>query len=252
MESCGGAGPGGYQQNQSWEGTFEGGEEGEDLWEGSRAVREDVYLQVGMGTGQGVAEADGKDRTCAKEQSCVLCVDCFHAADHEGHEVLFGQSFSFAAACDCGDPTAWRDDEHLGCSHHPRLPRGAQPRSYPQGYNTDDPRIPPALIKAMYETVVLCLEFIIQVFIHSPLPTEYGNLPKDEIEMRLAENNTGEARERRGKGPWSVVLWADEKHVAKEVTRQIRDSLGVSWETAERHAEEVEGVVGRLLTGRAE
>ena len=104
----------------------------------------------------------------------------------------------------------------------------------------------------MYETVVLCLEFIIQVFIHSPLPTEYGNLPKDEIEMRLAENNTGEARERRGKGPWSVVLWADEKHVAKEVTRQIRDSLGVSWETAERHAEEVEGVVGRLLTGRAE
>jgi len=100
----------------------------------------------------------------------------------------------------------------------------------------------------MYETIVLCLEFIIQVLQYGPPPTEYGNLPKDEIDMRLAEENTGEAREKRGKGPWSVVLWADEKHVAKEVTRQIRDALGVSWETAERYAKEVEEVVrNRIL-----
>ena len=45
------------------------------------------------------------DRTCAADSSCVLCVDCFQASDHDGHEVLFGQSYSFASACDCGDPT---------------------------------------------------------------------------------------------------------------------------------------------------
>jgi len=189
----------------------------------------------------GVAETT--DRTCAIDQACVLCVDCFHAANHEGHEVLFGQTFSFAAACDCGDPTAWRDDEHLGCSQHPRLPPGNLAPSHSLGFTTDDPRIPPALIKALYETIVLCLEFIIQVLQHSPLPTEYGILPKDEITMRLAEDNTGEGRERRGKGPWSVILWSDEKHVVREVTRQIRDALGVSWETAERYAKEVEEVV---------
>jgi hypothetical protein len=38
-----------------------------------------------------------------------------------------------------------------------------------------------ALSKAMYETIVLCLEFIIQVLQYGPPPTEYGNLPKDEI-----------------------------------------------------------------------
>lgn len=181
-------------------------------------------------------------RTCAVDQSCILCVDCFHAAEHEGHEVLFGQSFSFAAACDCGDPTAWRNDEYLGCDHHPRLPLGSEVPPQPPGFTSDDPRMAP-LVKAMYTTVVLCLEFIIQVLPNSPLPSEYGRLPKDEIEMRLAEISTGEGREKRGKGPWSVVLWSDEKHVAKEVTRQIRDALGVTWETAERYAKEVEEVV---------
>ena len=99
------------------------------------------------------------------------------------------------------------------------------------------------MIKALFETIVLCLEFIIQVLQHSPLPTAYGRLPKDEIEMRLAENNTGEPRERRGKGPWAVILWADDKHVWKEVTRQIRDALGASWESSERYAKQVEEVV---------
>lgn len=184
-----------------------------------------------------------KVRTCAVDQSCVLCVNCFHASNHEGHEVLFGQSFSFAAACDCGDSSAWKDDEHLGCSHHPRIPFVAQvPARTP-----DDPRMA-GLIKAIHQTIVICLDFVMQVMQHSPLPTEYGNLPKDEIEMRLAETSTGEEKGKRGKGPWSVVLWADEKHVAKEVTRQIRDALGVTWETAERHAKEVEEVVSSVYS----
>ena len=180
-------------------------------------------------------------RTCAIDLACVLCVDCFRAADHEGHEVLFGQAFSFAPSCDCGNPTVWHDDAHLGCANHPRLPLGTMAPLHPD--TTNDPKIPSALIKAVYETIVICLEFTIQVLQHSQRPQEHGDLPKDEASMRLPESVTGEAREKRGKGPWSVILWADEKHVAKEVTRQVRDALGVRWETAEGYVREVEEMV---------
>jgi E3 ubiquitin-protein ligase UBR1 len=37
-----------------------------------------------------------------------------------------------------------------------------------------------------------------------------------------------------------VIVWADEKHTAKEVTRQIRDATGVEWQVAEQYAKDIE------------
>ncbi|ORY35607.1 ubiquitin-protein ligase [Naematelia encephala] len=181
-------------------------------------------------------------KTCAIDSHCVLCVDCFQASDHTGHEILFGQSYSFAAGCDCGDVTAWRDDKHLGCTHHPRIPLDGPVPQSPQLTN-----VPDALIRALYNTTVICVEFILQTLQHSPTPNELGNLPNDQEKMQSGEENTGEPADRRGKGPWSVVLWADEKHVVKEVTRQIRDALGCSWETALKWAREVEEVGRKVM-----
>lgn len=174
-------------------------------------------------------------RTCALDPSCVLCIDCFKASDHEGHEVLFGQSFSFAAACDCGDTAAWRQNSSLGCSHHPPLPPRTPRKINANTFVTDSSDTPVALQKAIYDTIVICLEYIIEVFQYSPLPSEFGKLPKDEAEMRSSDKNRH--------GPWSVVLWADDKHVWKEVTRQVRDAMGVRWEEAEAWAKEAEVVV---------
>jgi hypothetical protein len=46
-------------------------------------------------------------RTCQTDSTCVLCDKCFHASDHEGHEVFFHRT-NPGGCCDCGDIEAWR------------------------------------------------------------------------------------------------------------------------------------------------
>ncbi|KAK8854813.1 hypothetical protein IAR55_003552 [Kwoniella newhampshirensis] len=182
-------------------------------------------------------------KTCAKLPSVVLCTKCFKSADHEGHEVLFGQSYAFSASCDCGDPSAWQSGPHLGCSHHPPLPDGeAKPPPLPSKYDVPDP-----LLMAIHKTIVIVLEFIIQTMQHALLPSEYGRLPKTEVEMKTTDISTGDAKDKRGKGPWGVVMWQDEKHVLKEMTRQVRDALGIEWTVAEQWVREVDEVGRKTL-----
>ncbi|BEI86836.1 hypothetical protein CcaverHIS002_0701820 [Cutaneotrichosporon cavernicola] len=180
-------------------------------------------------------------KTCAKDSSCVLCIDCFQASDHEGHEVLFGLSYTFAAVCDCGDSSAWRDNEHLGCAHHPPVRDGEVRRP--------KPKTPPSeLCKALYETIVMCVEYIVAAFEHSALPNDYGKLPATREEMAEGNIPSAEPAEARGKGPWAIVAWADERHVLREVTRQFRDATGVLWDVAERDAKEWDEVGRKIIT----
>ncbi|WVR07574.1 hypothetical protein IAU60_004616 [Kwoniella sp. DSM 27419] len=181
-------------------------------------------------------------KTCALAPAAVICADCFKASDHEGHEVLFGQSYAFSAACDCGDPTAWRNDAHLDCAIHPPLPTGEAPPSLPTKYNVPDP-----VILAIHKTITICIEFIIQTLQHSLLPSEYGQLPKTEEELRTMEGPTGEPKECRGRGPWGVVMWGDDKHVLREMARQVRDGLGVTEQAAEQWVREADEVGRKVL-----
>nr|XP_019011443.1 ubiquitin-protein ligase [Kwoniella pini CBS 10737]OCF50224.1 ubiquitin-protein ligase [Kwoniella pini CBS 10737] len=190
-------------------------------------------------------------KTCAINPSVVLCADCFQASNHEGHEVLFGQSYSFSASCDCGDPSAWRSSatingnlnpgKAVGCSHHPPLAKNEKPTQ------TLKYEIPDNLLLSIHRTIVIILEFIIQTLQHSLLPSEYSSLPKTETELRDSDNPTGEAKERRSRGPWSVVMWQDEKHVLNEMTRQLRDALGIKWEVAEQWIREVDEVGRKVV-----
>jgi hypothetical protein len=62
-------------------------------------------------------------RTCQTDSTCVLCDKCFHASNHEGHEVFFHRTTP-GGCCDCGDVEAWRAE---GCcpTHRPRGATGA-------------------------------------------------------------------------------------------------------------------------------
>lgn len=166
-------------------------------------------------------------------------MECFKASEHEGHEVLFGQSFSFATVCDCGDPSAWKEGHNIGCGHHPPLQPGESPWSDPKliSSNMD---IPHDLFMAIYHTIIVCLEFIIATLEHSLMPSELANLPQNLAEMLQGVGGTAEPKETRDKGPWSVAFYSDDKHVLREVTRQIKDALGVSAETAEQLAKEAD------------
>lgn len=99
---------------------------------------------------------------------------------------------------------------------------------------------------SLQKTIAMCIEFIIHTIEHSHLPSEYGLLPKTEKEMRSSDGPTGEPKERRGAGPWAVVLWQDDRHVLKELARQIRDGVGVKWEVAEQWVREAIAVVSTI------
>jgi Putative zinc finger in N-recognin (UBR box) len=56
--------------------------------------------------------------TCASDQTCCFCMDCFESETHEGHDYRIHGSLG--GMCDCGDPEAW--DPKGFCAKH----RGAR------------------------------------------------------------------------------------------------------------------------------
>lgn len=64
--------------------------------------------------------------------------------------------------------------------------------------------------------------------------------------MHSSDGPTGEPKDKRGVGPWAVVLWQDDRHVLKELARQVRDGLGVKWEVAEQWVREAITVVSTI------
>lgn len=53
-------------------------------------------------------------KTCSLDDTCVLCVDCFKASNHSGHDTSFSISQGMSGFCDCGDKEAWKVDMYCG------------------------------------------------------------------------------------------------------------------------------------------
>ena len=45
-------------------------------------------------------------KQCQKDETCVLCNNCYQKSSHIGHEVFFYHSAA-GGCCDCGDHQAW-------------------------------------------------------------------------------------------------------------------------------------------------
>lgn len=45
-------------------------------------------------------------KQCQKDETCVLCNDCYQNSCHVGHDVFFYHSAA-GGCCDCGDHEAW-------------------------------------------------------------------------------------------------------------------------------------------------
>ncbi|KNC47555.1 uncharacterized protein AMSG_02580 [Thecamonas trahens ATCC 50062] len=46
-----------------------------------------------------------KCKTCETDSSCIVCVECFQAGNHDGHDYYLIRTAG--GVCDCGDATAW-------------------------------------------------------------------------------------------------------------------------------------------------
>ncbi|TIC25242.1 hypothetical protein E3Q12_01043 [Wallemia mellicola] len=173
-------------------------------------------------------------KDCAIDPTTVFCSKCFHAThpqDTPNHPFSNHQiSFSLMTAggcCDCGDPEAWRIDP--GRPSHLDEP------------DTIQVDLPEEALERARQYISTILRFIIDTIAHSPSEfTPPNNVPKVKSLATSKPNTPTDA------GPWSVVLWNDERHSFDEVIEQVSLAIdcyhSVSRSVAERidkHGREV-------------
>ena len=151
---------------------------------------------------------------CALDDTCVQCARCFQASNHANHNVTFVIHTLGCGSCDCGDNEAWRQSVH--CAHHPF------PSTLP---SKPKPTLPDGLVTALDETLLSTLCALLIIFNRSPA---VPNPPKSftEVESEVDPNESLNGITTNTKGPWSCVLWNDEKHNFNQVIDQVMKALG--------------------------
>lgn len=168
------------------------------------------------------AELHRFDRDCAVDDSCVLCARCFHASNHEGHNISFYLAIQPGGCCDCGDKEAWKSD--IQCRFHPWEATVLPSRH----------KLPSDLRELLESTLDCVVDYALDTFDYSP---EEPVPPGDESSIRGAPNDL------HRNGPYAVVLWNDEKHSFDEVTSQLFDITDYTREQAFALTDKVDGEV---------
>jgi E3 ubiquitin-protein ligase UBR1 len=181
-----------------------------------------------------------------------MCVRCFHATDHTGHNVSFFIAQQSGGSCDCGDFEAWRSP--IRCPHHPEpLEASSSSSGTPItaylpaiGDNSVPPvadypfraKIPNDLRERMTKTIGLALDFVLDTLDLSPDDT---GVPKKEADVRIAPSADVVPRE-----AWCVVVWNDDKHSFEEVIRLTVEQTAHTREEASALAYAIDDV-GRAV-----
>ncbi|ESK86483.1 hypothetical protein Moror_9888 [Moniliophthora roreri MCA 2997] len=171
-------------------------------------------------------------KDCALDDSCVICSRCFHATDHEGHNVSFFIAQQSGGCCDCGDEEAWRVP--MNCPFHPPANTATEGSSEPHpSPNTNVPpvkdypfrvTVPPELRETMHRTVGYALDFVLDTMDYSP---DEPSVPANEADLRLQPS-----ADPMMKDQYCVIVWNDDKHSFDEVIKLICDLTGRSREEA--------------------
>ncbi|KAG0916086.1 hypothetical protein G6F33_002727 [Rhizopus arrhizus] len=101
-------------------------------------------------------------RNCGLDDTCVFCSKCFHATDHDGHDILFSVSPGSGGCCDCGDPEAWKMP--LRCKIHTSDEQDGSTHSEHSGTAA----LNPALLSAIRLTIVSVIDFLLDNFAIAP------------------------------------------------------------------------------------
>lgn len=149
--------------------------------------------------------------------------------------------------CDCGDPEAWRQD--VRCAfHHPDVP-------YPSNVGTSLSNTPPSppkpglsvqsipteLQTMIRDRITEAAAFTNYALSHFPRettpPKDPRTISKTYPKCRWNEDDEHESS---FSGPWSVILWNDEKHTYQEVIETLMSAVRCSSERALAYAVSVD------------
>ncbi|KAF2487291.1 hypothetical protein BDY17DRAFT_243376 [Neohortaea acidophila] len=188
------------------------------------------YTAAAKGTACGHIFKTGEStyhcKTCAADDTCVLCARCFNASDHEGHQVFVSVSPGNSGCCDCGDHEAWRRE--VPCTIHTA---DAAPQPQQQQHNGKEKAsaggvgsdLPVDLVEAIRMTVARTIDYLCDVFSCSPeqmrLTKTEASIRKDEEESRLSTIYGDEVVPDQIE--YALLLWNDEKHTVYDVQNQV-------------------------------
>ncbi|TPX78630.1 hypothetical protein CcCBS67573_g00072 [Chytriomyces confervae] len=192
-------------------------------------------------------------RNCALDETCVMCHNCFHASNHDGHDTTFHLSKG-GGCCDCGDAQAWRVP--VQCAFHSS--NGVHPNAGSKNQSVEEDsetRVPTneAAINAMRATISTALDFIIDTFNASPtnftLPTRLesvlsANPPEPGDEDCGANLENVEFK----RDMFVCILWNDESHTFDEVIAKVRGGTNCSEERAAEVAVTVDAVGREVIS----
>ncbi|CAB4385880.1 unnamed protein product [Rhizophagus irregularis] len=216
--------------------------EGPDAYKLSLSQGEEYSpTQKGKACGHVFRKGEGvyRCRNCALDETCVFCSRCFHATNHEGHDVTFSVNSGSGSSgcCDCGDPEAWKIPIH--CAYH--SPDASSPDSSEFEQIQYEEILPDDLLDSIHVTISTVLDFILDTLYASP--EEMSPLSEEEVReeakraanfIRDPINNVDEEK------LFAVVLWNDEHHSFHEVIEQLMDATSCSKAEAKAIAERVD------------
>ncbi|ORX62464.1 hypothetical protein DM01DRAFT_1315943 [Hesseltinella vesiculosa] len=181
-------------------------------------------------------------RNCGLDDTCVLCSRCFHATDHEGHDVKIWLGQGTGGCCDCGDPEAWKVP--LECRIH-SLHAKVDDKGRKVVLPTMEPRssLPQPLLDAMDDTLRVVLDYLLETFATSPEKVSPGTVEevlRDTQDSHAALNIRPPSPDSHLRRTYACVLWNDERHSFEQVIDIVTRSTGKSKAEAQKDAEAVD------------
>lgn len=194
------------------------------LREAQGAVEGAEYTEAARGRPCGHILTSGETtyscKTCAYDETCVLCARCFAESDHDGHEIYVSVSSGNGGCCDCGDDEAWL--RPVCCTIHKAE---AAPVNKSSGKTAQAPGLPDEVVQLVEMTIGRVLDYICDVLSCSPeqlrLPKTLSSVLADESRSRLDPDRYYGPEELQEPCEYALMLWNDEKHTVDQVTEQV-------------------------------
>ncbi|CAI2174520.1 3024_t:CDS:10 [Funneliformis geosporum] len=235
-----------WRSNEDYRSLFfpNGFGEGLDAYKLSLALGEgsSEYSQTQKGKACGHVFKKGEGvyrcRNCALDETCVFCSRCFHATNHDGHDVSFSVNSGSGGCCDCGDPEAWK--RPIQCTYHTL--NYSSPDSGEFEKIQYEETLPHDLINPIHNTISTVLDFMLDTLSASP---EEMTPPLNEADVRKEANRAAlyirdHVNIVNEEKLFAVVLWNDEHHSFHEVIDQVIDATGCSQAEAKAMAKRVD------------
>ena len=197
------------QESQNWNlSTAQGSFEGSEYSTQARGKRCGHIFRSG--------EATFRCKTCATDDTCVLCSKCFAATEHTGHHFSIFIAPGNSGCCDCGDEEAWNIP--LSCAIH-------SSHEKPDNSGKRARLIPEEMESAVRNTIARVFDFLCDIISCSP---EHMRLIKTDQSLVLDEQNSrlnshwySDSNDIETNPEYALILWNDEKHSVTEVTNQV-------------------------------